>query len=151
MKLFTIFALLLIGSSFEARAQTQQYKDMSRADRLAFVDTQARRIARAISGNEYEFSKDFDEEIRKSLTQYADRIGAEKSDLVPVLQRAQTNASVVMTIFKQRNVSPLIGLYIPWVESEYKNIEPADSKAAVGVFQMLPTTGLKFGLTPQEL
>jgi len=142
----------LTASVIEVRAQSVQlYKDMSRAERLAFVDQQARRIGREMSGNEYEFTKDFADEIRKAVTQYADRIGAEKSNLLPVLQRGQENAPVIIRAFKLRNVAPLIGLYLPWVESEYQNIQPADSKSAVGVFQMLPDTGLRFGMTPQDL
>ena len=66
----------LTASVIEVRAQSVQlYKDMSRAERLAFVDQQARRIGREMSGNEYEFTKDFADEIRKAVTQYADRIG----------------------------------------------------------------------------
>lgn len=154
MKLILSFAVgvLLIASATEARAQSVKvYQDMSRAERLVFVDEQARRIAREMSGNEYEFTKDFAEDIRKALTQYAERIGAEKSNLIPVLSRGQATAPLIIKTFKTRNISPLIGLYLPWIESEYQNIQPEDSKAAVGVFQMLPNTGLLFGMTPQDL
>ena len=56
MLFFTITAL-------PAGAQTtppgKHYEDMSRAERLVFVGEQARRIAREMSGSEYEFTADF--------------------------------------------------------------------------------------------
>ena len=144
--------VFLFASITETRAQKPQlYKDMSRAERLVFVNEQVRRLGRAMSGNDYEITNDFAEDIRKAVTLYAERIGSEKSNLLPVLERAQINAPLLISTFKARNVSPLIGLYIPWIESEYQNIQPADSKAAVGVYQIMPATGLTFGLTPQDL
>ena len=48
---------------------------MSRAERLVFVGEQARRIAREISGSEYEFTTDFEQDVQKAVTRYAQRIG----------------------------------------------------------------------------
>ena len=47
---------------------------MSRAERLVFVGEQARRIAREMSGSEYEFTPAFEEDIQKAVTQYAQRM-----------------------------------------------------------------------------
>jgi membrane-bound lytic murein transglycosylase D len=56
-----------------------------------------------------------------------------------------------MSIFQARDVSPLIGLYIPWIESAYINVQSPNSMGAIGMFQFLPQTGEHFGLTRQEL
>ncbi len=161
MKLQKILLLVLAISFSAARAMTtcaqadkatQLYKNMSRAERLVFVGEQARRIAREMSGTEYQFTPAFEEDIRLAVTQYAERIGhPEKVDLRLVLERGQAQAPLLMAVFRARNVSPIFGLYIPWIESEYKNLQPAESNAAIGIFQILPSTGERFGLTSQDL
>jgi hypothetical protein len=148
--------LFLTPGAMEARAQAAQsrqlYKDMSRPERLVFVGEQARRIAREISGTEYEFTPAFEQDIQKAVTQYAERIGRfGKSDLRLVLERGGDQAPLLIAVFKARNVSPLIGLYIPWIESEYENIQSPNSMGAVGMFQFLPSTGETLGLSPEDL
>ncbi|MDQ2920770.1 MAG: transglycosylase SLT domain-containing protein [Acidobacteriota bacterium] len=158
MLLAVIF--LLTASALDTRAQTaasgKVYEDMSRPERLAFVGEQARRIAREISGNEYEFTPAFEVDIQKAVTQYAMRIGNNagspgKTDVRLVLERGQSQAPKLIAAFRARNVSPLIGLYLPWIESEYVNIQSPNSMGAVGMFQFLPKTGEHYGLSAQEL
>jgi hypothetical protein len=133
------------------------YEDMSRAERLAFVGEQARRIAREMSGSEYEFTPEFEQDIQRAVTHYAQRIGntevdgKKKTNLRVVFARGQANAPTINAAFRARNVSPLIGLYISWIESEYQNIESAKPSGAVGMFQFLPETGANYGLSVQDL
>ena len=68
-----------------------------------------------------------------------------------VFERGQTQAPTLIAAFKARNVSPLIGLYIPLIESEYINIEKPNSMGAIGMFQFLPQTGKRFGLSTEDL
>ena len=167
MNLHRTFLLLVVGIVFstattlEIRAQNAQpaklYEDMSQAERLVFVSEQARRIAREMSGSEYEFTPEFEKDIQRALTQYAQRIGKSngerggKTDLMVVLTRGQSHAPTIITAFKSRNVSPLIGLYLPWIESEFQNLEAQPPSGAVGMFQFLPSTGERYGLTTQDL
>jgi hypothetical protein len=133
------------------------YQQMSSAERSAFVAEQAKRVAREISGSEYEFTPDFITDIQQSVNQYAKRIdnngGAAlgKGDVRLVFERGQAQAPVLIAAFKARNVSPLIGLYIPWVESEYINIQSPNSMGAIGMFQFLPQTGQRYGLSADDL
>jgi hypothetical protein len=152
--------LFLATNALEARAQNAQsgkgYEDMSRPERLAFVGEQARRIAREMSGNEYEFTPAFESDIQKAVTQYAQRIGngsaaPGKTDVRLVLERGQAQAPKLVAAFRARNVSPLIGLYLPWIESEYVNIQSPNAMGAIGMFQFLPRTGERYGLSAQEL
>lgn len=55
MLFLTITALRVCGQTV---SPGKQYVDMSRAERLVFVGEQARRIAREMSGSEYEFTAD---------------------------------------------------------------------------------------------
>jgi hypothetical protein len=135
----------------------RSYQQMSHAERAAFVSEQARRVARQMSGREYEFTPAFEAEIQKSVDFYARRIGNNlgdqlgKGDARFIFERGQTLAPTLSGIFKKRNVSPLIGLYIPLIESEYINIQTPNSAGAIGMFQFLPKTGEHYGLSPGEL
>jgi membrane-bound lytic murein transglycosylase D len=153
--IFAILLTLTIGST-ELRAQANSYQQMSQTDRAQFVANQARRIAAEMSGRDYEFTPAFLEDIQQSVNQYTRRIGSEngnldKQDLRLVLERGQANAAALSAAFKARNVSPLIGLYVPWIESEYINISSPNSMGAIGMFQFLPKTGERFGLSAADL
>jgi len=153
--IFAILLTLTIGSS-ELRAQANSYQQMSHVERAQFVAAQARRIAAEMSGRDYEFTPAFLEDIQQSVNQYTRRIGNEnansdKHDLRLVMERGQANAAALSAAFKARNVSPLIGLYIPWIESEYLNIASPNSMGSIGMFQFLPKTGERFGLSAADL
>lgn len=154
---------LIISSTFGGgallRAQTVEktYQQMTEAERTAFVSAQARRIARQMSGTEYEFTPAFETGIQKFVERYVQRIGNGagdrlwKGDARFVFERGQANAPLLISAFKAQNVSPLIGLYIPLIESEYVNIPTANPAGSIGMFQFLPKTGARFGLTAQDL
>src|SRR5262245_43534804 len=71
-----LFAAIFIFTpqTIQTCAQSRLYKEMSRAERLDFVHQQARRIAREISGNDYEFTTAFEVDVQQALTRYAERI-----------------------------------------------------------------------------
>lgn len=133
------------------------YQQMTLTQRAAFVTEKSREISRKISGNDYEFTPAFEMEIQKAVDMYARRIGNNagdspgKGDARLVFERGQTIAPTLIRTFKARNVSPLIGLYIPLVESEYVNIQSPNSMGAVGMFQFVPATGEHYGLSAEEL
>jgi transglycosylase-like protein with SLT domain len=149
-----IFTPHAIQTCAQSASSTRLYKEMSRAERLEFVHQQARRIAREISGNEYEFTPAFEVDIQQAVTGYAERIdnpGAGKTNLRVVVERGQLQAPLLSATFRARNVSPLIGLYLPWIESEYVNIESPTPAGSIGMFQFLPSTGAHYGLSKEEL
>jgi membrane-bound lytic murein transglycosylase D len=121
------------------------------------VASQARRIAAEMSGRDYAFTPAFLEDVQQAVNQYTRRIGADEGktlgehDVRAVLERGHVQAPIVMAAFKARNISPLIGLYIPWIESEYVNIQSPNSMGALGMFQFLPKTGEHFGLSAEDL
>jgi len=158
--IFSLIALILVAViSRPAGAQQPAvlYQQMTLTQRAAFVTEKAREISRTISGNNYEFTVAFEMEIQKAVDMYARRIGNNagdgpgKGDVRFVFERGQTVAPVLIKAFKGRNVSPLIGLYLPLVESEYVNISSPNSMGAVGMFQFLPQTGKNYGLSAEDL
>lgn len=157
MKLIlTVLLLIMSAAIVPAQSSAKLYRDMSRAERADFVKEQARRIAREISGNDYEFTPAFELDIQKQLSWYAERIGpsgenSAKRDLRPVLERGHARAPLLNSVFRSRNLSPLIGLYIPFIESEYKNLEASGPMGAIGMFQFIPSTGAVLGLSAEDL
>ncbi len=154
MIIFVVTAMISLTMwSTSVFAQTDKtYQQMSRAERSAFVAAQARRVAREISGREYEFSAAFEEDIQQAVNQYTHRLGnSAKRDVRVAFERGPAQAPTLMAPFRARNLSPLLGLYIPFVESEYVNIESPNKMGAIGMFQFLPKTGERYGLSPQDL
>ena len=133
------------------------YQQMTQSERSAFVAEQARGIARRMSGNDYQFTTSFEAEIQKAVDFYTRRISNNagdspgKGDARLVFDRGQTMAPTLIRTFKARNVSPLIGLYSPLIESEYVNIQTPNLVGAIGMFQFLPKTGEHYGLSADDL
>jgi len=159
--LLLLLALIVSLTTTAHPTQAQQagklYQQMNHAERSAFVSEQARRIAREMSNSEYEFTASFEGDIQQAVNQYSRRIdnkdggNASPRNLRVVFERAQAQAPALIATFRARNVSPLIGLYIPWVESEYVNLQSPNSMGAIGMFQFLPQTGENFGLSAADL
>src|SRR6266404_6333241 len=160
--LFSLTVTISVSTSSRlSNAVTTQtgtvYQQMTLVQRAGFVTEKAHEISRKISGNDYEFTTAFEMEIQKAVDMYARRIGNNagespgKGDVRFVLERGQRVAPLLIRTFKAHNVSPLIGLYLPLVESEYVNIDSPNSMGAVGMFQFLPQTGEQYGLSARDL
>ena len=153
--LFLLAAIISLAVTAQAQAR-KTYQQMTVSERQSFVAQEARAVARKMSGREYQFTPEFETEIQQFVEAYAGRIGKGddrlfKGDARPVFERGQTYAPTLMSIFKARGVSPLIGLYIPLIESEYENLQTPNEVGALGMFQFLPATGERYGLTTQDL
>ena len=152
-----IIIALTPGSSVSAQSSAKLYRQMSPSEQATFVQEQAGQIGRQISSNDYEFTPAFEMEIQKHIDSYVRRIGNNgvdrpgKSDARLAFRRGSAFAPTLIATFKARNVSPLIGLYLPMVESEYTNIPGPNSMGAVGMFQFLPPTGKRYGLASEDL
>lgn len=159
-RLFLLLAGIILAATpvlAQSAAPVRPYQQLTLSERKGFVAQQARSIARKMSGTEYEFTPEFETEIQQAVEAYAARInngGGDrlwKGDARLVFERGQTYAPTLINAFKAQGVSPLMGLYIPLIESEYVNLQTPNSVGALGLFQFLPKTGARFGLTTQEL
>ena len=137
-----------------ANAQSNKlYQQMTPGERAAFVSAKARSIAREMSGNDYQFTRDFEATVQKHVDFYVQRIESDQAGrgTRSMFERAQPLAATFSGIFKKHHVSPLIGLYLPAIESAYVNIQSPNMAGSIGMFQFLPKTGEQFGLTPIDL
>src|SRR5437763_7340995 len=100
-----IFLFLLAITAFmaiaplPARAQSNEvYQQMTEPQRSAFVSEQARRIARRMSGRDYQFTPAFEARIKKGVDSYARRVANNggdqlgKGDAHFIFERGQTVA-----------------------------------------------------------
>jgi len=151
----SLLAVCLLIPTSTAKAQTNKvYQQMSASQRASFVSTKAKEIGHRISDGEYQFTANFETEIQASLDSYVRRLNNSKpgdTDTKIIIERGQKQAPLIMSTFKAQGVSPLIGLYLPWIESAYVNISTPNPSGSVGMFQFLPQTGALLGLTPDDL
>jgi len=160
--LFSLTLIISLSASARlSRAEATQsgtlYQDMTLTQRRAFVAEKAREIARKMSGTDYAFTPAFETEIQKGVDFYAQRIGSNRGDSPGrgdarfIFERGQTVAPKIIKVFTTHNVAPLIGLYIPLVESEYVNLQTPNQMGALGMFQFVPQTGEHYGLSAADL
>jgi predicted Ser/Thr protein kinase len=129
------------------------YREMSDDERVAFVDDRVRAVSRDIAGREYLVPPTARQTIKKRVDWYAMRVGggvSNREDLATVVERARGYASHLGPIFAEHRLSPLLGVYIPMIESEYKTTS-VSSAGARGMFQIMPSTGARYGASPEDL
>ena len=150
-----VFAIIVCFAAVPgAKAQSNKlYQQMTPAERTAYVSAQARRIAREMSGNDYQFTPAFEATIQKHVDFYVQRIESHQPGrgTRSMFERGQPLAATFSGIFKKHHVSPLIGIYLPAIESAYVNIQSPNEAGSLGIFQFTQKTGEQFGLTPHDL
>jgi soluble lytic murein transglycosylase-like protein len=151
--LATVCCLLISYSSTSAKAQTFQQR--SAADKQAYVKEKAHRIGAAITGRSSDLSPAYLALVAARVEAYAERIGANaqgasgQEDFRLVLERGAKYAPAFAKIFQAHDVSPLVGIYLPLMESEYRN-ELVSQAGSSGMFQFMEHTALRYGLTAEE-
>jgi soluble lytic murein transglycosylase-like protein len=119
------------------------------------VKEKAHRIGAAITGRSSDLSPAYLALVAARVEAYAERIGANaqsaagQEDLRLVLARGAKYAPAFAKIFKAHDVSPLVGIYLPMMESEFRN-ELVSQAGSSGMFQFMGQTALRFGLTAEE-
>jgi serine/threonine protein kinase len=133
------------------------YLQMSEEEKIEFIRQQAKRISGMLGegGSSKQFHDEAIQAIKQRVDNYAARSGnlsqklwAEDSRIV--FGRANAYARVITKACKENGVPPLLGIYIPFLETEYRNTltSPAGSK---GLFQFLPGTAQEYGLAPEDV
>lgn len=154
--LITRFTLLTVVLLLTINATTAQktYQQMTADEQQTFVTEQSARIAKAISSRDYAFTPEYLAQIKQHVDVYAKRVGNNKTeawrgDVRLVLERGQQYVPMIAKSFEANGVSPIIGIYLPMIEAEYRN-DLTSSMGATGMFQFLAQTAKQFGLTPEE-
>ncbi|MBK6426520.1 MAG: protein kinase [Blastocatellia bacterium] len=143
------------GTSAAAPVRAKQYADMTETEKLAFVDERARAVSVLLDGREYRFPPDVRQSIKRAVDRYAARIGSTsttigREDIDKVLARGRPHAPFLAETFEKEGLPPILGLYLPMIESEFRT-DAVSSIGARGMFQMMPSTAAKYGISESEL
>jgi hypothetical protein len=131
------------------------YKSFTDEEKREFIKVRAGRIAVMMGKRPYAFTPDALEYIKFWLEAFAGRVGNNRTGLWRgdtrfILQRGSVHAPLIIRAFKENRVPPVIGLYIPFIETEYTNIHSNNAAGAAGLFQFLGPTAEYYGVPSSE-
>ncbi|MGH9881706.1 MAG: protein kinase domain-containing protein, partial [Pyrinomonadaceae bacterium] len=135
-------------------ANAKLYKQMSDAERIAFIDEQEQRISALMGDRPVKLNVDALQAIKQRVDQYLARTGVAhepgKERLQDIYQRATPHVPLIARSFEARKVPATIGIYLPMIESEYVPCFE-NSIGAKGLFQFLPSTARQYGVASSEM
>lgn len=142
-------------SSILAQESHKLYLKMSKEEQRDYVIKQAQRIAIKIGNRPTPFTDDAIDKIKYWVDAYARRVGNGQTkmwaeDLRALFKRATTYTPQIIRAFKSRGVPPVVGVYLPMIETEYHNIASENSAGAAGLFQFIAPTARAYGVEPAE-
>jgi hypothetical protein len=127
---------------------------MSEQQKYDFLDRRANRIANMMGNRGTVFDKDVLKVIKSYVDSYAKRVGNGSTalwgeDLNLMFARAARNAPFIIAAFRKHGVPVVVGLYIPMIESEYRECLESPVGAR-GMFQFMPDTARGYGVDPAD-
>jgi len=127
------------------------YSQMDEAERLAFIRDQEQRISSLMGDRPAKLNPEALQAIKKYVDQYASKRGVNGEEpLAEVYARAPQYVPLIARSFGARRVPVIIGIYLPVIESAYRPCFE-NSIGAKGLFQFLPQTARRYGVSPEEM
>jgi len=136
-------------------APRKLYRRMTDEEKLEFIKERAGRVAVMMGKRPYAFTPDALGYIKFWLDAFAARVGNNRTGLWGgdtrfILARGRAHAPVIVRAFKENRVPPVVGLYIPFIETEFTNIRSNNAAGAAGLFQFLGPTAEHYGVPSSE-
>lgn len=132
------------------------YKQMSEEEKVYFINKKAQEIALMVGNRPQVFPDEAISIIKYWLDAYVRRIGTGNTklwaeDLRFMFKRARTKFTpTIIRAFKANDAPPVVGVYLPVIETEYRNIETENFAGAAGLFQFIGPTARGYGVDPSE-
>ena len=127
---------------------------MSETERLAFVNEQEQRISTMMGDRPVKLNDDAVQNIKRFVDRYAARnvASGELGDgsTSAVYARARPYVPLIAREFAARKVPVIIGIYLPVIESAYRDCYE-NSFGAKGLFQFLPQTAEQYGVARGDM
>jgi serine/threonine protein kinase len=144
-----------IPAAAEATARLGKlYSQMSEEERLNFVDSQEQRISTMMGDRPVKLNEDALRVIKAYVDRYAARNGVSadpgSESMSVVYARARPYVPLIARAFAARKVPVIIGIYLPVIESAYRNCYE-NSIGAKGLYQFLPQTAESYGVARQDM
>jgi serine/threonine protein kinase len=129
---------------------TKLYSQMSEAEQINFVDQQAQRISTMMGDRPVKLDPEAVAVI-KSYVDHSLRPRQPGEDtLDDIYQRGAPYVPLIARSFAARKVPVVIGIYLPVIESAYRECFQ-NSIGARGLFQFLPQTAKTYGISYEEM
>jgi len=130
------------------------YSQMSEAERLDFVDQQEQRISMMMGDRPVKLNG----EAVRVIKSHVDRLEARghasaalgSETINNVYGRARPYVPLIARSFAARKVPIIIGIYLPVIESAYRNCYE-NSIGAKGLFQFMPQTADRYGVAREDM
>lgn len=132
------------------------YQQMTATEQDAFIGQKAQELSALLGEHATPLNAEAVKIVKYWVEAYAKRSGTGSTrlwaeDLQFLYQRAATQfAPTVIQSFKKNNVPPIVGLYIPLIETEYRNIAAENSAGKAGLFQLLGPRIKEYGFDPSD-
>jgi len=135
-----------------AVAPAKLYWHMTEREQLDFVAAQEQRISAMMSDRLVKLNDDAVYAIKRHVDYYAGRLSrpSESESVRAIYARAGPYIPVIARSFEARKVPVIIGIYLPVVESAYRECHES-TLGATGLFQFLPSTARNYGVAPGEM
>jgi serine/threonine protein kinase len=147
----TIFLFTQRTNSTPPTVNTKPYREMSDAERLSFVAEQEQRISAMMGDRPMRLNDDALGAIKVRIDRYLDHVNGEDSEGLQVIHnRALPQVPVIARSFAAKKVPPMIGIYLPMIESAYHPCSESNFGAR-GLFQFLPQTAKQYGVRVDEM
>jgi hypothetical protein len=136
-------------------AATKLYSQMNEAEKLAFIDEQEQRISTMMGDRPVRLKEEALRAIKGNVDRYVARSSSLSAEpgaqsLNVVFARAQPYVPLIARSFTARRVPVIIGIYLPMIESAYRNCYE-NSNGAKGLFQFMPETARNYGVAHQDM
>ena len=135
-----------------APAPDKLYWEMSEREQFDFVAAQEQRISAMMSDRPAKLNEDSVRTIKNYVERYVRtlRDPAHSSDVSGIYERAPPYIPLIARSFAARKVPIIIGIYLPVVESGYRECFES-SLGAKGLYQFLPDTARYYGVARNEM
>jgi serine/threonine protein kinase len=142
-------------NAVEAPLSSTVYARMSDAEQLDFIEKQAERISTLMGDHPEKLNEESVRAVKVHVDRYVARTGSQslepgKEDLRVIFGRAKPYVPMIASSFAARKIPAVVGIYLPMIESEYKNCLQ-NSFGAKGLFQFMPLTAKQYGVAENEM
>ncbi len=149
------WAIDRLGNSpdFVSSVTNQPYSGMTEEEKLRFVDLQANRISTMMGDRPVKLNEEALRTIKSYVDHYVVAYSSGKpgdESLSDVFARARPYVPLISRSFGAKKVPVIIGIYLPMIESAYRNCYE-NSIGAKGLYQFLPQTAKQYGVTRDEM
>src|SRR5258706_15699343 len=130
------------------------YSQMNEAEQLDFVDQQEQRISMMMGDRPVKLNAEAVRVIKSYVDQFVAHDDAPRAlcsaSIHDVYARARPYVPLIARSFAARKVPIIIGIYLPVIESAYRNCYE-NSIGAKGLFQFMPQTADRYGVARQDM